>query len=81
MIGKIQKWGNSQGLRLAKHILERASIEIGDDVEILVSEKQIHLSRRKTRPKFVLTEMVARMPKNYQPHEETFGQPVGKEEW
>jgi antitoxin MazE len=80
MIAKIQKWGNSQGLRLAKHILERARIEVGDDVEILVGEEEIHL-RRKTRSKFVLAEMVARMPKNYQAQEETFGQPVGREEW
>ena len=80
MIAKIQKWGNSQGLRLAKHILERAQIEVGDDVEILVDEEGIRL-KRKTRPKFVLTEMVARMPKNYQVQEETFGPPVGKEEW
>lgn len=80
MIGKIQKWGNSQGLRLAKHILERAKIEVGDDVEILVGKEEIHL-RRKTRPKFILAEMVARMPKNYQAQEDTFGQPVGREEW
>ena len=80
MTAKIQKWGNSQGLRLAKHILERARIEVGDDVEILVAEEEIRL-KRKPRPKFILAEMVARMPKNYQVQEETFGRPVGKEEW
>jgi antitoxin component of MazEF toxin-antitoxin module len=31
--------------------------------------------------KFDLHEMVARMPKDYQPHEEDWGEPVGKEEW
>ncbi|MGH9751885.1 MAG: AbrB/MazE/SpoVT family DNA-binding domain-containing protein [Blastocatellia bacterium] len=80
MVAKIQKWGNSQGLRLAKHVLESAGIEVGDDVEIIVGEKEIHL-RKKARPKFILAEMVARMPKNYRAKEESFGKPVGKEEW
>ena len=31
--------------------------------------------------KFDLTEMVSRMPADYQAHEENFGEPVGKEEW
>ncbi len=31
--------------------------------------------------KFDLAEMVSRMPADYKPSEETFGEPVGKEEW
>lgn len=31
--------------------------------------------------KFDLAEMVSRMPADYQPNEESFGSPVGKEEW
>ncbi len=31
--------------------------------------------------KFDLAEMVSRMPADYQASEETFGEPVGKEEW
>ena len=80
MIAKVQKWGNSQGLRLAKHVLERAKIDVGDDVEIIVGEREIRLRKRK-RSKFVLAEMVARMPKNYRVKEEGFGKPKGKEEW
>lgn len=80
MVVKIQKWGNSQGLRLAKHVLEGAGIAVGDDVEVIVGEEEI-LLRKKTRPKFVLAEMVARMPKNYHAKEESFGKPVGREEW
>jgi len=80
MLVKIQKWGNSQGLRLTKHILESANLAVGDDVEVLVSEAEIRL-RKKARPKFDLAEMVAQMPKNYRVNEESFGPPVGKEEW
>ena len=80
MVVKIQKWGNSQGLRLAKHVLQSAKLEVGDDVEVLVSEEEIRL-KKKTRPKFVLGELAARMRKNFRCKEETFGKPVGGEEW
>ncbi|MCI0336392.1 MAG: AbrB/MazE/SpoVT family DNA-binding domain-containing protein [Acidobacteria bacterium] len=79
MVAKIQKWGNSQGLRLTKHVLDDAGISIGDDVEIIVGKNEIII--KKARPKFVLEEMVARMPKNYRGGEESFGRPVGREEW
>ena len=50
MVAKIQKWGNSQGLRLAKHVLENAGISVGDDVEIIIGEEEIRI-KKKTRPK------------------------------
>ena len=80
MVTKVQKWGNSQGLRLAKHILESASIAIGDDVEVIVGEEQI-IIKKVVKPKFDLAEMVARMPRDYKAREESLGKPVGKEAW
>ncbi len=80
MRSRVQRWGNSQGLRLAKHILEDAQISVGDDVEVVVQEEQI-LIKKLSRPKFDLAEMVSRMPRDYKVKEESFGKPVGKEEW
>ena len=80
MVTKVQKWGNSQGLRLAKHVLENAQLAIGDDVEIIVGEEEITI-KKVVRPKFDLAEMVTRMPRNYKPKEVSFGKPVGREEW
>jgi antitoxin MazE len=80
MVAKIQKWGNSQGLRLPKHLLESAGMTVGDDVEILAEQEEI-LIKKKSKPKFDLAEMISRMPRDYQVHEESFGKPVGKEEW
>jgi len=80
MNARIQKWGNSQGLRIPKHILESAQIKVGDDVEILTEEHEI-LIKKKPKPKFDLAEMVARMPRGYRAREETFGKPRGKEDW
>lgn len=77
---RVQKWGNSQGLRLAKHVLQNAGISVGDDVEIIVADNEIRIVK-KEKTKFDLKEMVRRMPKNYRGREETFGRPVGREEW
>jgi antitoxin MazE len=80
MVTKIQKWGNSQGLRLAKHVLENARIALGDDVEVIVGEEQITI-KKVVRPKYNLAEMVARMPRDYKAREVSLGKPVGREEW
>jgi antitoxin component of MazEF toxin-antitoxin module len=34
MVTKVQKWGNSQGLRLARQVLEEARISVGDPVDV-----------------------------------------------
>ncbi len=80
MVAKIQKWGNSQGLRLAKHVLENARIALGDDVEVIVGDEQIMI-KKVVRPKYDLAEMVARMPRDYKTQEVSLGKPVGREEW
>lgn len=78
MLAKVQPWGNSQGLRLSKQLLEQADIAVGEDIEIVAKKGQIILKKAK---KFDLAEMVSRMPKDYQVQEESFGKPVGKEVW
>ena len=78
MLVKVQRWGNSQGLRLSKQLLEQANIAVGEDIEIVAKKGQIILKKTK---KFDLAEMVSRMPKDYQVQEESFGKPVGKEVW
>lgn len=80
MVSKVQRWGNSQGLRLPKHILESADISVGDNVEIVSQEGQI-IIKKVAKRKFNLAEMVSRMPRNYKVREESFGKPMGKEAW
>lgn len=80
MITKVQKWDNSQGLRLPKQVLEMAQISIGDDVEIVVGTEEITVRKVKSK-KFDLADMVSRMPRSYRGDENAFGAPVGKEQW
>lgn len=80
MITKIQKWGNSQGLRLSKQVLDLAQIAVGDELELVVADKEIIL--RKSRPKkYDLTELLDRLPRGYRGREVSSDPPRGREEW
>jgi len=78
MVTRVQKWGNSQGLRLAHHVLDCAHIAVGDDVEVVVGKDQIVI-KKVAKQRFDLAEMVARVTKKYKVKEESFGKPVGRE--
>jgi antitoxin MazE len=79
---KIQKWGNSQGLRLNKELLESAGLKTGDEVEISVEGSALVIvPARKIRGKYSLEDLVACIPKDHQPKEVDWGKPSGREEW
>jgi antitoxin MazE len=79
---KIQKWGNSQGLRLAKNVLEDARLGVGDAVDVAVRDGIIVVAPiRKIRGRYRLEDLVAKIPKDYNTGEVAWGDPVGKEEW
>ena len=46
MESKIQKWGNSQGLRLPKPLLEAAHFLVGETVELSLEAGQIVIAAR-----------------------------------
>jgi antitoxin MazE len=82
MVTKVQKWGNSQGLRLAKQVLEEARISVGDLVDVSTQDGVIVIApARRVRGKQSLQELVSRIPKNYRPREVEWGEPVGREDW
>lgn len=82
MLAKIQKWGNSQGLRLTKSLLADAQLGVGDEVDISVKDGTMIIRHaKKIRGKHRLEDLVACIPENYQADEFEWGEPVGKEEW
>lgn len=82
MVTKIQKWGNSQGLRLARQVLDDACLSIGDDVDVAVQKGIIVIAPvRRVRGKQRLEELVSRIPENYKPEQTDWGKPVGREVW
>ncbi|MBI2252208.1 MAG: AbrB/MazE/SpoVT family DNA-binding domain-containing protein [Armatimonadetes bacterium] len=82
MLTKVQKWGNSQGLRLVKHVLEEARISVGDDVDVTARDGVIVIApARRIRGKQSLKKLVSRIPKNYKTGEIDWGGAVGSEAW
>ena len=82
MVGKVQKWGNSQGLRISKRVLEDAQISVGDDVDVIVRDGVIVITpTARVRGKCSLRALVSRIPKGHSPREIGWGPAVGKEVW
>jgi antitoxin MazE len=81
MTATISKWGNSQGLRFPKKVLEELDLSIGDKVRFLIQNDKIILEPvKKPRKKFKIDELVKQIPSDYKPQEE-FDTNVGIEEW
>ncbi|MEA4845819.1 MAG: AbrB/MazE/SpoVT family DNA-binding domain-containing protein [Clostridiaceae bacterium] len=81
-ISKVQKWGNSQGVRIPKYILQKAEIFEGDNVEISLADNKIILFKpKKILKKYTLEELFKDYKGDYKPGEYDWGMPVGKEEW
>lgn len=82
MVTKVQKWGNSQGLRFTKEILEQAQIDLGDEVNVTVRGGRIIVEPVvKVRGRYDLKKLVAKIPRKYRVGEFDWGGAVGKEAW
>ena len=82
MVTKIQKWGNSQGLRLSKELLSNADIDVGDAVEVVVRKGTLVVTPiRRVRGGHDLRELVGRISKEHRSEELDWGPPVGREVW
>jgi antitoxin MazE len=82
MATKVQRWGNSQGLRLPRQVLEEARISVGDEVNVSAKDGEIVIRPvRRIRGRLRLQDLVSRIPKNYKAHEIEWGHPAGREEW
>ena len=82
MVTKVQKWGNSQGLRLTKTLLDEARMNVGDEVKVSVQKGRIIVEPvTKVRGRHDLKVLVSKMPKRYQTEEQDWEPPIGKEVW
>ncbi len=74
MVTKVQKWGNSQGLRLPKQLLEDAHISVGDDVDVTTQDGVIVIAPvKRVRGKRSLQDLVSRIPKDYRGSRKSIG--------
>ncbi len=82
MVTKVQKWGNSQGLRFSKEVLQEAQIGVGDDVEVSVRGGRIIVQPlTKVRGRYKLKDLIKKIPKGSRTEEIEWGSAMGKEAW
>lgn len=82
MTTSIQKWGNSQGIRIPKYLLDAVKLSTSDEVviraesDMLIIEKAAPTASRKT-----IKELFANYDGEYKPQEIDWGEQAGKEVW
>ncbi len=82
MITKVQKWGNSQGLRLSKSLLADVQIDVGDAVDVSVQDGALIITPvHRVRGGHDLRDLVRRIPKGQTSPELEWGPAVGREAW
>jgi antitoxin MazE len=82
MLTKITRWGNSQGLRVSKELLADAGIEVGEAVDVSVTDGTlVVVPARRVRGAVDLAELLARIPEDYRAGELDWGPAVGGEVW
>jgi len=80
MTATIQKWGNSQGVRLPQIFLDELDMREGNDVEIL-KQGNVIIIKNATPKRKTIQELFAGYDEDYTPEEIDWGKPVGGEVW
>ena len=80
MYSTIQKWGNSQAIRLPKGILEAADMHENDRVEINAEDDTI-IIKRANKKHMKLEERIADYTSGHKPSEWDTGEKKGSEVW
>lgn len=77
MMVKIQKWGNSQGIRIPKSILDAANMMTDEELVLSVEDGKIIIEPIKKH--ITLRERLENYGDDYAPSEWNTGKPVGRE--
>jgi len=77
---KLQKWGNSQGIRIPNSILKTLNIKVNDFLEIFQEENRIVISKSNKR-KISLKDRFERYSGDNLAKDFVWDENVGKEIW
>ena len=79
MITTIQKWGNSQGIRLPKVILE--TVNWSGNEELVIKAEHDKLIIEKAEKRKNIKELFSEFDGEYTPLDINWGEPTGEEIW
>ncbi|MCD7777283.1 MAG: AbrB/MazE/SpoVT family DNA-binding domain-containing protein [Clostridiales bacterium] len=79
MVTSIQKWGNSQGIRIPKAMLD--SLKWNSNTEITLTAEEDKIIIRKSNSRKTIRELFEGYEGNYEPTQIDWGESVGNEIW
>ena len=80
MTTSIQKWGNSQGVRIPKMLLDAVKWSENEEVTITVYDGKLIIEKAKKEKESIM-ELFENYEEEYIPEEIDWGKPEGKEVW
>ena len=80
MTTSIQKWGNSQGVRIPKMLLDAVKWSENEKVTITVYDGKLIIEKAKKEKESIM-ELFENYEEEYTPEEVDWGKPEGKEAW
>ena len=81
MTTSIQKWGNSQGVRIPKYLLDAVKMSTDDEINIRAEGNVLIIEKAKPAARKTIKELFADYDGEYTPQEIDWGEKAGKEEW
>ena len=80
MTTTIQKWGNSQGVRIPKAILDTVDWKENEKITIFIDNGKIVMEKAKLKRKNI-KQLFENYNEKYEPTEIDWGEPKGEEIW
>jgi len=82
MLTRLQKWGNSQGLRISRELLAQADIDVGDSLQVSAHDGTLVVTpARRIRGGVALEGLVDRIREGSAREDLDWGPPSGREVW
>ena len=81
MTTTIQKWGNSQGVRIPKMLLDSVNWSENEQITIKVDNGKLIIEKTKDRKRKNIKELFKNYKRNYEPEKIDWGEPKGEEIW
>ena len=81
MTTTIQKWGNSQGVRIPKVLLDSIKWSENEEITIIVDNGKLIIEKAKEHKRKNIKELFKDYKGEYEPVKIDWGEPKGEEIW
>lgn len=76
-----QRWGNSLAVRIPAGVARETGLTHGSAVQLAIESGRIVLTPMRSKPRFDIDKLVAKITPRNLPSQDVWGAPIGKEVW